>query len=69
MEIRAEEGRVNESDLQVAGVSNLTKGSLQMNDDDEGHYDSDDTDSLLSQPGSDHSDLSLDIVDMTDDFK
>lgn len=68
MEIRADQGRVDESDLQLAGIPSLTKETLQCNDDDEGHYDSDDTDSLLSQPGSDHSDLSLDVLDMNDDF-
>lgn len=68
LEIRADEGRVDEGDLQLAGIGNLTKDLLQQNDNDEGHYDSDDTDSLLSQPGSDRSDQSLDILDINDDF-
>lgn len=68
MEIRADEGRIDECDLQLAGITNLTKELLQLNDDDEGHYDSDDTDSLLSQPGSDRSDFSLDILDINDEF-
>lgn len=68
LEIRADEGRVDEGDLQSAGIGNLTKDSLQSNDNDDGHYDSDDTDSLLSQPGSHRSDQSLDILDINDDF-
>lgn len=68
MEIRADEGRVDKGDLQLAGIAGLTEESLQSNDGVDRHYDSDDTDSLLSQPGSDHSDRSLDILDEDDDF-
>lgn len=68
LEIRADEGRVDEADLQSAGIVNLTKGALHPNEGEDGHYDSDDTDSLLSQPGSDHSDQSLDVLDINDDF-
>lgn len=63
--IRADEGRIDDLDLQLAG---LTKDSLPFNEIEKKHYDSDDTDSMVSQPGSYHSDHSFDTLDLTKDF-
>lgn len=52
LETRAHEGRIDEEDLKLAGIGRLTQETLHI--DEQGNYDSDDTDSLLSQPRSDN---------------
>lgn len=52
----------------ICSLSHKAVSALHSNHDEDGHYDSDDTYSLLSQPGSDHSDQSLDLSDINDDF-
>lgn len=49
MEVRADEGRVDEEDLQIAGLS--SKFIADKNG-DENRYDSDNDDSMMSQPSS-----------------
>lgn len=50
LEIRADEGRIDDNDLKLAGIGKLESLHIKEN----GNYDSDDSDSLLSQPCSDN---------------
>lgn len=55
LETRANEGRINEEDLKLAGIGLLSKETLNIKE--EGNYDSDDADSTLSQPCSDNTSI------------
>lgn len=63
LEIRADEGRVNTEDLQLAGVNQLLEDITKADH----KYNSDDSDSMLSQPASDNHSFDFGDEDFTND--
>lgn len=63
LNIRADEGRVTEADLKSAGVNRL----MAEKSNEEHKYNSDDSDSLLSQPASNNHSFDFDEDEFTID--
>lgn len=64
LEIRADEGRVKAEDLKLAGIDKIIADTMES----EHHkYDSDDSDSMLSQPASNTHSYDFDDDEFPDD--